>query len=127
MDPFGSNLKMGAFEMAQSDMINISCHCGNVKISFPQLPAVVRDCDCPMCNRLGALWADFETSEVEVEATETTRTYRWADGEFEMHHCANCGCTTHYTRAESHSNAELGLNLRMLNRRQLKQIPIAKK
>lgn len=108
-------------------MTNISCHCGNVNLAFEKLPTKVRDCDCPMCNRLGALWADFDPSAVDVKSSKPTATYQWGDGEFEIHHCPNCGCTTHYTSTEVSEKPELGINLRMLDRRQLEQIPIAGK
>ena len=105
-------------------LINITCHCGNVNLTFKQLPTAVRDCDCPICNRLGALWADFEPSEVVVKTSSPTATYRWGDGEYEMHHCACCGCTTHYTATELCLKSGLGINLRMLDRTQMEQIPI---
>ncbi len=104
--------------------MTVSCHCENVTLDFDQLPQVVRDCDCPICNRLGALWADFESSEVTVRATTPTATYRWGDGSYEMHHCPTCGCTTHYTPAEQSGETGVGINLRLLDRRQLESIPI---
>ncbi len=106
-------------------MININCHCGNVNLSFEKLPETVRDCDCPICNRIGALWGDFESCEVDVKTIEPTGTYRWGDGEYELHHCTNCGCTTHYSSTDLSTKSELGINLRMLDRRLLEQIPIA--
>ncbi len=107
-------------------MISVSCHCGNVVLKFPQLPLSVRDCDCPICNRLGALWADFKPGEVLVTTTQKpTATYVWGDGDYEMHHCTKCGCTTHYSSTAEGSESGLGVNLRMLDRRQLEQIPIA--
>ncbi len=107
-------------------MINVSCHCGNVSLTFEELPSSVRDCDCPVCNRLGALWADFEPGKVIVNTTTSpTATYRWDDGDYEMHHCPKCGCTTHYTATEACIKPELGINLRMLDRKQLELIPIA--
>ena len=105
-------------------MISISCHCGNVKLAFDQLPSFVRDCDCPMCNRLGALWADFKFKDVSIAMNVPTETYRWDDGEYEMHHCTKCGCSTHYTATERSDEFEIGINLRMLDRVQLEQIPI---
>ena len=109
-------------------MIKVSCHCGNVNLTFDKLPPSVRDCDCPICNRLGALWADFEPSEVLVNTTNSpTATYRWGDGNYEMHHCTRCGCTTHYAAIEGRVESEFGINLRMLDRKQLDLIPITVK
>lgn len=77
-----------------------------------------------MCNRLGALWADFPLTEVSVEATVPTATYGWGDGEYEMHHCTKCGCSTHYTPAGHCEDSEVGINLRMLDRKKLELIQI---
>jgi len=105
-------------------VIKVACHCGNVNLSFENLPLMVRDCDCPICNRLGALWADFKTNEVHVKAASPTATYRWGDGDYELHHCTKCGCTTHYTSTDVSKELDIGINLRMLDRKQLEQIPI---
>lgn len=104
--------------------MTVTCHCENVTLTFEALPASVRDCDCPICNRLGALWADYPAGHVTVRATRPTATYRWGDGANEMHRCPTCGCTTHYTAAEPSGSAAVGVNLRMLDRRQLELIPI---
>jgi hypothetical protein len=77
-----------------------------------------------MCNRLGALWADFTANEVDISTKSDTGTYRWDDRKFEIHHCTTCGCTTHYTGLTKDAEHELGINLRMLDRRQLEIIPI---
>lgn len=106
-------------------MIRVSCHCGNVSLAFEQLPSSVRDCDCPVCNRLGALWADFEPNAVQVTTKDgPTASYRWDDGDYEMHHCKTCGCTTHYAAADKCQKSEFGINLRMLDREDLELIPI---
>ncbi len=105
-------------------MISISCHCENTTLSFECLPEYVRDCDCPMCNRLGALWGDFMVRDVVIKSTVPTVTYQWDGGDYEMHHCPKCGCSTHYTSNASLGNAELGINLRLLDRKELEQIPV---
>lgn len=107
-------------------MMTITCHCGDVALSFEHLPSVVRDCDCPICNRLGALWADFDPDDVVIRARQPTVSYRWGDGDYQMHHCARCGCTTHYAAIEQRTSSEWGINLRLLERAQLEQIPIVR-
>lgn len=111
--------------MRACDLITLSCHCGNVTISFETLPVSVRDCDCPICNRLGALWADFTLDEVRVQtASAPTVIYRWGDEDYAMHHCPCCGCTTHYASVEGSATREFGVNMRLLDRTQLEQLPI---
>lgn len=105
-------------------MNRITCHCGNVNLAFEKLPTQVRDCDCPICNRLGALWADFSVGDVSIEMQTDTSTYRWGDEQYEMHHCTICGCTTHYTDVKT--GLELGINFRMFDRKRLEKIPVAK-
>lgn len=106
-------------------MISITCHCENVTLNFNKLPLAVRDCDCPICNRIGALWADFQPSDVVVKTLKPTAKYRWGDGDYEMHHCTQCGCTTHYTSTKLCKKENLGINLRMLDRKQLEKIPVS--
>lgn len=105
-------------------MVSVSCHCENVVLEFAKLPSYIRDCDCPMCNRLGALWGDFLLSEVIVSSTIPTKTYEWGNGDYVMHHCPQCGCSTHYTPTQLAKNKEIVINLRMLARKELEQIPI---
>ncbi|MBX2848485.1 MAG: hypothetical protein KTR16_09195 [Acidiferrobacterales bacterium] len=105
-------------------MINLKCHCENVSLEIEQLPETVRDCDCPICNRLGALWGDFELEEVNVAFSRPTSKYLWGDREYEMHHCTTCGCTTHYTGATELTKSQLGINMRLLDRGILQNIPI---
>ncbi len=115
-----------AFHLRRHQLINISCHCGNVQLTFERLPKVVRDCDCPMCNRLGALWGDYSCKDVTIETQIATATYCWGDGTYEMHHCTQCGCSTHYTESGQDSNQEIGINFRLLDRKELEKIPISR-
>lgn len=107
-----------------SEPIELSCHCGNVRLEIQELPDTVRDCDCAICNRLGALWGDFKADAVKLTSETPTKIYHWTEGDNEMHHCGRCGCTTHYfTHLENEADA-IGINFRMLDRRLLERIPV---
>lgn len=104
--------------------IELTCHCGNVRLTIEQLPDSVRDCDCPICNRLGALWGDFSADEVNVETEDSTGSYQWSDSESRLHHCRRCGCTTHYFSDNGEGGVDIGINFRMLDRRKLEEIKV---
>lgn len=104
--------------------IELSCHCGNIRLTIEQLPDSLRDCDCPMCNRLGALWGDFSADDVSIETEEPTESYRWSELDSQLHHCKRCGCTTHYFSANSDGGLDIGVNFRMLDRQELEKIKV---
>ena len=71
-----------------------SCHCGAVTLEVPRPPAWVGACNCSLCRRLGTLWAYYSDSDVRLEGT--TIPYVWGDRTISIHHCAVCGCITHW-------------------------------
>jgi hypothetical protein len=74
-----------------------SCHCGAVAIEVPRAPAEVGSCNCSICRRTGLLWAYFRPDEVRIEAADdATVPYIWGDRMLALHHCATCGCITHW-------------------------------
>lgn len=106
-------------------MLKTTCHCGNVTISLKQKPATLRLCDCPICNRLGAVWADMSIEDVDLSfVAEQTTVYNWGDNDYDMHHCKKCGCTTHYSATKNATSNEIGINFRMFDPSIIKSIPI---
>ena len=78
-------------------MIEAACHCGAVRFEIAVPPDILTECNCSICRRLGALWAYYERNQVKVLcAPGATTAYAWGDRCIEFHHCAQCGCTTHY-------------------------------
>jgi hypothetical protein len=95
-------------------MLNIECHCGNVKLTAKQLPRSITSCNCSICYRLGALWAYFDSADVELRiAGHPSGSYAWGEKSITYHHCGNCGCTTHYTSTDSDGSQLIALNCRM--------------
>jgi len=72
-----------------------SCHCGAVRIEVPSAPEWVASCNCSICRRTGALMAYYPPAEVRVEGEAAT--YLTGDRFIRFHHCAACGCHTHWS------------------------------
>lgn len=94
-------------------MIEGSCHCGAVRIEVAEAPSQVTACNCSICRRLGTLWAYYAPAQVRV--TGATATYRRGDKTIDFHHCATCGCTTHWSPIEGvRDSGRMGVNARLL-------------
>src|SRR5262245_43588488 len=94
-------------------MIETSCHCGAVRLKLPYRPQTLTSCNCSLCRRLGTLWAYYPAAEVEIDATEgATVAYIQGGREVAMHHCATCGCVTHW-RSLPGGDDRVGVNTRL--------------
>jgi len=94
-------------------MIEGACHCGAVRIEVAEAPATVTDCNCSICRRLGTLWAYYAPAQVRIVGP--TATYRRGDETIDFHHCAACGCTTHWSPIAGVRDAgRMGINSRLL-------------
>lgn len=105
-------------------MLNLSCHCGQIRVKIEKRPDHVNECNCTLCSKTGARWAYFHPSEVSVEGV--TSGY-CRDDKSEpaamVRFCANCGSTTHFTLTESavakFGNSMMGVNMRLADERDL--------
>lgn len=89
-----------------------SCHCGRVTVEVQRAPTEVTSCNCSICRRLGTLWAYYTPADVRIAGD--TLTYRWGDKTIDFHHCASCGCTTHWSPIEGRDANRMGINSRLL-------------
>jgi hypothetical protein len=89
-----------------------SCHCGKVRLEVPHAPEWVATCNCSLCRRTGWLVAYYPDGAVRVEG-ETTA-YVWGDRCIGIHHCAVCGCGTHW-RTLGEDFGRMGVNARLLD------------
>jgi len=97
-------------------LITGTCHCGAVKVSIPERPASVSDCNCSICRRYGALWSFFIAKTVKIEASaDVLRRYLWGAKELAFVRCKNCGCVVWWEQAASNPEAKMGVNLRMFD------------
>lgn len=107
--------------------MEVSCHCGNVKLATQSVPSEVGECNCSICRRYAALWAYYSPCEVAVTCVEEpTIYYIWGDKCVEFHRCQLCGCITHYVTTPKCDKAIIAINMRMAEGVILKDIPIRK-
>jgi len=93
-------------------MVQGSCHCNAVKVEVPSAPTELTSCNCSICRRTGALWAYYSPKLVQVSGP--TIAYRWGDKALDLHHCATCGCITHWTPTDA-TYDRMGVNIRMMD------------
>jgi hypothetical protein len=82
-------------------MIEGSCLCGAVRFEIAEPPKSVTQCNCSACRRLGTLWAYYRPDQVRLLAAEgAIMAYGRGERSLAFHHCAVCGCTTHWSAAD---------------------------
>jgi hypothetical protein len=94
-------------------MIEAVCHCGAVRLKAPE-PTQVTECNCSICRRLGARWANYAKSEVELPRTGSTQPYVWGDRMLAFHRCKACGCATHWQSLDG-AQPRMAINARMMD------------
>jgi len=95
-------------------MITATCHCGAVRIEAPRAPDEVKECNCSICRRTGALMAYYSPKDVRViPESGATDTYMWGDREIEFHRCKVCGNFTHWSPVDNAID-RMGVNARLM-------------
>jgi hypothetical protein len=96
-------------------MIQASCHCGAVHLEIEAAPAVVTDCNCSICRRMGTLWAYYRPEQVRVvPPSGATEAYVWGDRMLEFHRCKVCGNVTHWAAIDK-TLPRMGVNARLMD------------
>jgi hypothetical protein len=106
-------VNVAQFWFTFSRMIEASCHCGAVTLSVEQAPDWVADCNCSICRRYGVLWAYYPASNVRVTASGPTVAYSWGPRSLRFRRCGECGCVTHWTKADPAID-RTGINARLM-------------
>ena len=105
-----------------------SCHCGAVTIELQRRIRKLTRCNCSICRRYGALWANQQRKAVLVsDKTGALSGYRWGKGTLEFFHCSACGCITHYAHSERRKDGSdmCGVNMRNIDDpAQIREVPI---
>jgi len=97
-------------------MLSGHCHCRAVRVTIPRPPAEVTNCNCSLCRRLGALWAYFPCSEVQVDGDpEHTASYVQGDRTLRTVRCSTCGCVTHWAPLDAAQHPRMGVNMRLFD------------
>ncbi len=106
-------------------MFSVDCHCGNLRLVANESPYSLTSCNCSICNRLGAIWAYYDRKNVEIVSGDKMKnTYSWGEKTITFHRCGECGCTTHYTAAESDGSELVAINCRMAKLSDISEITI---
>ncbi len=96
--------------------LEISCLCGQVRITLDARPDFIHECNCSLCSKSGARWGYFHPDQVRVEGSTTgfCRPDKAEPGA-EVHFCGQCGATTHFVLTEAaiakFGNTMLGANM----------------
>ena len=101
-------------------MLELSCHCGQLRVETAKRPDYIHECNCTLCTKAGARWGYFHPSKVRVEgAAEGYCGGDKGDPNALIRFCARCGVTTHFVLTESavarHGNVVMGVNMRLAN------------
>jgi hypothetical protein len=97
-------------------MIEVVCDCGAVRLDVAEAPEELNDCPCVWCQRLGALWAYYPRSQVQIlSEPDATSIYLRAAHRLEFHRCKTCGLTTHWVNREP-TQQWMGVNARLMPR-----------
>src|SRR3954449_4902631 len=99
-------------------MLELSCHCGNVRIEVEKRPAFVNECNCTLCSKTGACWGYYHPSQVRVSGPADGYVRKdKQDPAVEIQFCGQCGTTTHFMLTESAAakfgNEMMGVNMRL--------------
>jgi len=97
-------------------MLKLNCLCGNVQIQADKRPDFIHACNCSMCAKSGAHWGYYHPKDVCIDgATSSYCREDKDDPAAQIHFCANCGSTTHFTLTQSavakFGNVQMGLNM----------------
>ena len=109
----------------EQNNLTAECHCGNLKLTAPELPTSITRCNCSICDRLGALWAYYDSADVEITIGDLPlHSYAWGEKSIVYHRCGECGCTTHYTSSLPNDSKLTAINCRMVPAAALRNIPL---
>jgi hypothetical protein len=104
-------------------MLSNTCHCGAVHIEIPRPPESLINCNCSICRRYGALWAQYEVGAVRVTGhPEHTTAYIWGEKTIRTLRCRHCGCVTHWEPLEPREGAKMGVNVRNFDPEQIGEV-----
>jgi len=98
-----------------------TCLCGAVSVTIDARPDFINDCNCSLCRKTGGAWGYFPPASVDAvgDTVSYSRTDKSAPA-VDIHSCAVCGATTHWTRTEAfvaqhQMNDMVGVNMRLFD------------
>ena len=101
------------------------CHCGAVQLQVPRKPERLTSCNCSICHKLGAQWAYYLESEVQISDPDLQISgYMHGDRCISFNHCSRCGVPTHWSSVESGPEAKIAVNARLFEPEDIADVPI---
>lgn len=106
-------------------IIEGSCHCGDVHWRFDGDPESATACNCTVCRRYGVLWIYGQEGE-NVFVNGPTTCYVRGEATIEFHHCVCCGCVSHWRgrRPDAAGRRRLAVNVRLAAPGDVEHLPI---
>jgi hypothetical protein len=108
-------------------MLTGTCHCGTLRISIPQAPKELTNCNCSICRRLGTLWGYYRMDEVQVQGhPEHTQEYIQGDKMLRVVRCKHCGCTACWEPLPPDAGpaTRMGVNIRNFDPKDIGEVRI---
>lgn len=105
-------------------MLSGSCHCGAVRFSILGELTSIKECNCTVCRRYGALWAYFRPDRVQIrKSRNATFTYICNDKVIAFHICRVCGNLSHWEDLV-HPVELVALNMRLVDPDAISHVPV---
>ncbi len=103
-----------------------SCHCGRIAFEVEGDLRAVKECNCSICGRLGALRWFVPRSQLRFSTPESNlSTYQFGKHTIKHHFCTVCGCAP--LGMGSHNGVEMAsVNVRCLENVDLSALKISK-
>jgi hypothetical protein len=95
-------------------MIEATCHCGAVRLTAPEAPNAVTECNCSICRKIAARWAYYSPAQIGMPKAGSTQPYVWGDRMLAFHRCKTCGVTTHWQSLDG-AQERMAINARLVD------------
>ena len=111
--------------------MEVSCHCGGVKLILPYAPGEILRCNCSICRKSGFEGVYYREGEVAISGEVDG--YVRQDVEqpcISMWRCRTCGILTHWSLLDEWPHDDvprpdrMGVNARLLNPEVADGLPI---
>ncbi|WP_007250345.1 GFA family protein [Pseudomonas syringae group genomosp. 3] len=110
---------------AKNGLLEGSCHCGNVRVLIPHRPVNAIQCNCSICRRLGAIWAQYDAGAVKFEGhPQKISSYVWGQETLKRIQCSNCGCVTHCEAILPGPSVGVGVNISNFDQELIETTPV---
>ena len=105
--------------------VTASCHCGDVRLTIPAMPAEAMSCNCSHCSRKGFLLAFFPAGQVQIESgADKVSTYSFNKHVIQHRFCPTCGVQVYAEGKMPDGSPTVAVNLRCAEDQDLSALKI---